>query len=98
MSHLGIGLAYKLKSPASAPKYPCALFIRKNDSLGELGHRGFLAFFDGRLGMLHLRDRKGDCLWIRLCTSILLGNVLRSVIWKTKSGGGVRSSQFIGCT
>ena len=43
-AHLGIGLAYKLKSPASAPSYPCALFIRKNSSLGELGHRWFLAF------------------------------------------------------
>ena len=43
-SHLGIGLAYKLKSPASAPKYPCALLIRKNGSLGELGHQRFLAF------------------------------------------------------
>ena len=36
-SHLRIGLAYQLKSPALAPKYPCAFFIRKNDSLGELG-------------------------------------------------------------
>ena len=27
------------KSPASAPKYPCALLIQKNDSLGELGHQ-----------------------------------------------------------
>ena len=43
-SHLGIGLAYKLKDPALAPKYPCALFIRKNDSLVELGHQWFLAF------------------------------------------------------
>ena len=37
-SHLGIGLAYKLKSPASAPKYLCTLFLRKNGSLGKLGH------------------------------------------------------------
>ena len=29
-------LAYKLKSPALAPKHPSALFIRKNGSLGEL--------------------------------------------------------------
>ena len=39
MSHLGIGLAYQFKSPASPPNYPCALFIPKNDSLGELGHQ-----------------------------------------------------------
>ena len=36
--HLGIGLAYKLKFTASALTYLCTLFIRKNDSLGELGH------------------------------------------------------------
>ena len=46
-SHLGIGPAYKLISPASAPKYPCTLFIRKNESLCELGHRRFL----GRLSL-----------------------------------------------
>ena len=38
-SHFDIGFAYKLKSPASAPKYPCALLIWKDDSLGELGHQ-----------------------------------------------------------
>ena len=43
-SHLSIGLAYKLKSPALAPKYSFALFLQKNGSLGELGHRWFLAF------------------------------------------------------
>ena len=53
---VGERLKYKLKSPASAPKYLSVLFIRKNDSLGELGHRLFLAFFGGRLGLLHLRD------------------------------------------
>ena len=56
------------------------------------------SLFDCRLGVLHLRDCKGDCLWRRLCAGILLGNVLRSVIGKTESGGGVRSNQFIGCT
>ena len=36
---LTIGLAYKLKSPVVAPKYSFALFLQKNGSLGELGHR-----------------------------------------------------------
>ena len=36
---LAIGLAYKLKSPALAPKYPSALFTRKNGSLGEMGRQ-----------------------------------------------------------
>ena len=35
-SQLGIGFACKLKSPASAPKYPCALLLRKNGSLVKL--------------------------------------------------------------
>ena len=56
------------------------------------------SLFGGRLGVLHLRDCKGDCLWRRLCAWILLGNVLRSVIGKTESAGGVRSNQFIGYT
>ena len=38
-SYFDIGLAYKLKSPASTPKCSCALLIRKDDSLGELGHQ-----------------------------------------------------------
>ena len=89
-SHLGIGLPYILKSPFSAPKHPCALFILKNGSLGELGHQWFLHF---RLGLLHLHDCKGACLW-RLCAWTLRGNVLRSVIGKTKSNGGVRSNIY----
>ena len=28
-----------IKISISAPKYPCALFMRKNGRLGELGHR-----------------------------------------------------------
>ena len=56
------------------------------------------SLFGTRLGLLHLRDCKGGCLWRRLCALILWGNMLRSVIKKTESGGGVRSSQFIGYT
>ena len=47
-----------VKSPALAPKYPSALFIRKNDSLGELTSMAF-SFFGGRLDLLHLRDCEG---------------------------------------
>ena len=42
-SYLGIGLTYKLKSPVSAAKYIFGVLLQKNDSLGELGHQGFLA-------------------------------------------------------
>ena len=56
------------------------------------------SLFGGRLVVLRLRHCKGECIWIRLCASILLGNVLRSVIGKTDGGGGVRSNQFISCT
>ena len=35
---------YKLiKSPVWTSKYPCDVFLRKNGSLSELGHQGFLA-------------------------------------------------------
>ena len=44
MSYLGIDLANKLKSSVLATKYPCDVFLRKNDNLSELEHRGFLAF------------------------------------------------------
>ena len=33
-----------------------------------------------------------------LCALILLGSLLRNVMAKAGSGGGVRSNQFIGCT
>ena len=56
------------------------------------------SLFGTTLGLLHLRDCKGGCLWRKLCASILWGNVSRSVIKKTDSGGGVRSNQFIGST
>ena len=36
---LALEVALRYWSSALATKYPCALFIRKNDSLGELGHR-----------------------------------------------------------
>ena len=54
--------------------------------------------YDSRLGLLHLRDCKGGCLWRRLCAYVSWGNVLRRVIGKTESGRGVRLNQFIGCT
>ena len=54
------------------------------------------SLFGTRLGLLHLRDCKGGCLWRRLCALILWGNMLRRC--ETESGGGVRSSQFISCT
>ena len=37
-----MGLANWLKSPVLAAKYPCGVFLRKNGSLGELGHQGFI--------------------------------------------------------
>ena len=42
-SYIGIGLTYKLKSLVSPAKYIFGLFLRKNGSLGGMGHQGFLA-------------------------------------------------------
>ena len=42
-SYLGIGLTYKLKFPVSAAKYIFGVLLRKDGSLGELGHQEFLA-------------------------------------------------------
>ena len=42
-SYLDIGLPNTLKSPVSAAKYPGDVFLRKNGSLSELEHQGFLA-------------------------------------------------------
>ena len=36
--HLGVGLASLLKSPVLGLKYPFGVFLRKRDSLVELGH------------------------------------------------------------
>ena len=61
--HLGIGLAYQLKSPALPPKYPCALVNWDIDDFYPFG---------GRLGLLHLRDCRGregqslERIWRRL--------------------------------
>ena len=52
------------------------------------------SLFGSRLGLSHLRDCKRACLWKRLCAWILRGNVLRSVIRKTESGGGIRSNIY----
>ena len=60
----------------------------------------------GRLGLLHLRDcgggggGGGGCLWRALCAWILWGGggLLRGVVGKAGSGGGVRSNRFMGCT
>ena len=38
-----MGLAKKLNSSVLASKYPFGVFL-KNGSLGELGHRDFIAF------------------------------------------------------
>ena len=54
------------------------------------------SLFGGKLGLLHLHDFKEGCIWRKLYA--LWGNLLRSKIGKTKSGGGVRSNQFRGCT
>ena len=40
--YLGTGHTNKLKSPVSAAKYLLGVFLRKNGSLGELGHQIFL--------------------------------------------------------
>ena len=53
-----------------------------------------LGLFGSRLGLLHLRDCKGASLWRKLCTWILWGNVLRSVIKRTESGSDVRSNIY----
>ena len=52
------------------------------------------SLFGSRIGLLHLRDCKEVCLWRRLCARIFWVNVLRSVIGKTDSGGGVRSNIY----
>ena len=46
------------KFQSLASKYPCALFIRKNDSLGEMTSMVF-SLFGGTLGLLHLRGCDG---------------------------------------
>ena len=43
--------------------------------------------------MLQFRDCKGGFIWRRLWAWILWGKVLGNVTGKTKTGGGVRSSQ-----
>ena len=50
--------------------------------------------FGGRLGLLHFRDCKGECVWRRQSALILWGNVLRSVSRKTESGGGLRETSL----
>ena len=62
-----MGLANWLKFPVLAAKYPCGVFLRKNGSLGELGHQGFIYnSFGGRLYLLQVRGCKGCCAWGRL--------------------------------
>ena len=68
----------------------------RNSILGELVHRGFLAFY--RLDLLQVGDCKAGCLCRRLWTCILWGKVVGSVIGKTDSDGGVGSNQLIGGT
>ena len=41
---LTYGLANWLKSVVLAAKYPCGMFLQKNNSLGELRHQRFIAF------------------------------------------------------
>ena len=48
------------------------------------------SLFGSKLGLLHLHDYKEGCIWRKLYAWILWGNVLRSKIGKTESGGGVR--------
>ena len=59
-----------------------------------IGTSMIFSLFGSRLGLLHLRVCKGACLWRRLCAWTLLVNVLRSVIVKTESGGGVKSNIY----
>ena len=49
-----------------------------------IGTSMIFSLFGSRLGLLHLRDCKGACLWRRLCAWILWVN----------SGGGVRSNIY----
>ena len=44
LRYWSVDLANKLKSQVLVAKYPCGVFLRKNVTLGELGHRGFLSF------------------------------------------------------
>ena len=73
------------------------MFIRKNDSLGEMTSMVFSLFGD-RLCLLHLcdcgRGGSGECLWRRLCAWIVWGKLLWNVIEKAERDAGVRSNQF----
>ena len=56
------------------------------------------SLFSGRLGLLHVRDCRERLSLERIMHLNFVGNLLRNVIRKAESGGGIRSNQFIGCT
>ena len=99
---LEIALRYwsciKIKISSFGSNVPLCFAHTEKCQLRWIGTSSIFSHFGSRLGLLHLRDCKGCCLWRRLFARILWGIVLRSGIGKTESGGGVRSNQFIGCT
>ena len=75
-------------------KVPLCFVHTEKWHLRWIGTSMVFSLFGSRLGLLHLRDCKGACLWRRLSAWILCGNVLRSVIGKPQSGVGVRSNIY----
>ena len=75
-------------------KVPLCFVHTEKWQIRWIGTLMIFSLFGSRLGLLHLRDCKGACLWRRLCAWILWVNVLRSVIGKTESGGGVKSNIY----
>ena len=75
-------------------KVPLCFVDMEKWQIRWIGTSMVFSLFCSRLGLLHLRGCKGACLWRRLCAWILWVNVLRSVIGKTESGGGVKSNIY----
>ena len=56
------------------------------------------SIFSGRLGLLHVRDCRERLSLERIMHLNFVGNLLRNMIRKAESGGGIRSDQLIDCT
>ena len=61
------GHTNKLKSPVSAAKYLLGVFLRKNGSLGELGHQIFLTVLVVDQVCYIFVTLKEECVWRRPC-------------------------------
>ena len=64
------------------------MVLRQNGSLGEFYSLLVVDWF-----VTEVCNCKGGCVWRRLVTLILWGNVLRSVTGITEAGNGLRSNQ-----